>query len=383
MHHLITRRIRKPVKRLGAEQYMLAMLVSFAASVTLTRLFLALTGYPQLGGGELHIAHALWGGLLLFIAALLPLIYANRWAYTAGAVLAGTGVGLFIDEVGKFITQNNDYFHPLAAPIIYAVFVMTVMLYLRVRRPPSRTARDELYQALDALEEVLENDLDEREYEDLRARLRYVIDNSERLDQARLAHDLLEFLRAETIEIAPRQMGVMESTLKRWRAFEARRVTRQRMRMMLAGALLGVGLVTLMRTSLPFILFSFGAAAINPNSTAGPLGMLFREALGLGELGTAGVVFRITNLVLEGGVSLLLIVAASLLAFGKDHWATALGWLGLLLSLTAGNLLVFYYDQFVTVITALLQLGLLIGVGYYRSKYLAPELPVKAVEAAG
>src|SRR5690606_9357710 len=83
--HRFTSRIRRPVKRQGAEQYILLTLLSFAASVILTRLFLELTGYPQLGGGTFHIAHVLWGGLLLFAAALMPLFIANRWVYTLGA----------------------------------------------------------------------------------------------------------------------------------------------------------------------------------------------------------------------------------------------------------------------------------------------------------
>ena len=52
--------VRRPVRRPGAEQFLLVMLLSFALSVSLTRLFLELTGYPQLGGGDLHIAHLLW-----------------------------------------------------------------------------------------------------------------------------------------------------------------------------------------------------------------------------------------------------------------------------------------------------------------------------------
>ncbi|MFN2236595.1 MAG: hypothetical protein ACK2U1_20385, partial [Anaerolineales bacterium] len=56
--------VHKPVKREGAEKYLLYTLLSFAVSVVLTRLFLEITGYPKLGNSELHIAHVLWGGLL-------------------------------------------------------------------------------------------------------------------------------------------------------------------------------------------------------------------------------------------------------------------------------------------------------------------------------
>ena len=126
--------IRTPVKRENAERYVLLSLVSFAATVILTRGFLALTGYPQLGNGELHIAHVLWGGLFLFAGGLLPLILANRWALNYSAIFSGIGVGLFIDEVGKFITQSNNYFYPPAAPIIYAFFLLTVLVYLQCRQ---------------------------------------------------------------------------------------------------------------------------------------------------------------------------------------------------------------------------------------------------------
>ncbi len=106
----------------------------------------------------------------------------NRWAYTAGALSAGVGVGLFIDEVGKFITQSNDYFFPAAAPIIYAFFLLTVMLYLQVLRPRPRDARAELYHALEAFGEVLDSDLDAQERHELDARLRRVIRDADQPD---------------------------------------------------------------------------------------------------------------------------------------------------------------------------------------------------------
>src|SRR5258707_5595758 len=165
---------RKPVQHWNAERYVRILLVSFGASVILTRLFLTLTGFPKIGSGELHIAHLLWGGLLLFIAALLLLIFANHWFYILSSILAGVGVGLFIDEVGKFITQNNDYFYPLAMPIIYAFFLVTLILYLRVRQPFSNAPRAELYRALDVFQEVLDRDLSESESAELKARLAHV-----------------------------------------------------------------------------------------------------------------------------------------------------------------------------------------------------------------
>ena len=71
--------VRRGVKRVDAERYLLWMLLSFAGSVVLTRVYLQLTGFPQIGGGDLHIAHLLWGGLLLFISALLMLTLGLRF----------------------------------------------------------------------------------------------------------------------------------------------------------------------------------------------------------------------------------------------------------------------------------------------------------------
>ena len=87
------KKIGSAVRRNHADVYLLTSLVAFAATVIVTRVFLELSGYPQIGNDVLHIAHALWGGLLLFVAALLPLALANRWANQASALLGGVGAG--------------------------------------------------------------------------------------------------------------------------------------------------------------------------------------------------------------------------------------------------------------------------------------------------
>ncbi len=117
----------------GAERSLLLVIVSFVVAVVGTRWFLQLTGYPQVGGGELHVAHMLWGGLALVIAALLGLIVSASWVAPVVAILTGAGTGLFIDEVGKFITASNDYFYPLAAPLIYGLVLTLALVFLLVR----------------------------------------------------------------------------------------------------------------------------------------------------------------------------------------------------------------------------------------------------------
>lgn len=127
---------RVSLLRRGADRHVLLMILAFVASVVGTRLYLDAAGYPQIGGGDIHVAHVLWGGLLLILAAVLVLILDGERALAVGSLLAGAGTGLFIDEVGKFITASNDYFYPLAAPLIYGLVLTLVLVLLALRRRP-------------------------------------------------------------------------------------------------------------------------------------------------------------------------------------------------------------------------------------------------------
>ncbi len=187
------RRIRSTVKRTNAEKYLLISLTSFAATVILTRAGLQLAGFPQIGNSVLHIAHALWGGLLLIAAALLPLALANPWAFKASAYLSGIGIGLFIDEVGKFITQANDYFFPPALPIIYGFFLLIVLVYLYLRRPQNINPHKAMYGVLDGLKAALDGNLDVEEIGSLEEQLS-VAQTSDQAEIASLASALSTYL---------------------------------------------------------------------------------------------------------------------------------------------------------------------------------------------
>lgn len=321
---------------------------------------MTLTGYPQLGRGELHIAHVLWGGLLLFVAALLPLILANRWVYTTEALLAGMGMGLFIDEVGKFITRNNDYFYPPAAPIIYAIFLLTVLLYLRVRRTTSEDTRTELYRSLDFIEEVLDRDLDREEHQELEALLKRVQQQADHPDWARLAGALLNFLSSEDLHLAAVAPSRLERSLNAWRRMAGRLFGHWRLKGALVGGLGALGLVQFLRLSR--LIIALQSPAYLQELVAD---MVLKSHIS----STVGLSWFSIRLALEGTTGFLLILSAVLLLIGYDRRGCHMAFIALLFSLAGINLLVFYFDQFATIFPAAVQFALLMGVIYYQRHY--------------
>jgi hypothetical protein len=152
----------------------LVTIAAFAVTVAGVRWYLDLAGYPTIGDGEIHLAHVLWGGLLLVVAALLPILFVGRRALLLAALLAGVGAGLFIDEVGKFITTSNDYFFAPAAPIIYGGLLLLVLLWSLVRRATGDSPLDVTQAAVEALADGVDGRLTEADRQRALGRLRHV-----------------------------------------------------------------------------------------------------------------------------------------------------------------------------------------------------------------
>lgn len=362
-------RIRTAVEREGAAYYVRLILLSFAATVAITRLYLTLTGFPQIGNGTLHIAHLLWGGLALFISAILMVIYANRWIYTLGSIMAGIGVGLFIDEVGKFITRTNDYFFPPAAPIIYTLFLLMLLLYLEIRHRPKRDPRSELYRALDTLQEVLDHDLDARERAALDARLHYIVTTADHPDLSRLATELLHFLESNAVRVVKREERWADRLAERWTAFEERWLTLSQLK---AIQVLGLGLLGLWAMSSLIQLIPGVSQALHIQTRLSVL-----TAAGL-ITGPKSLTFFLGGAALKGACGLVMLAGGILLAAGKESLGFRLGYVGLLLCTTLVNLNEFYFDQFSTIIPAAIEFGFLYFLLEYRRRSERVPRPGKA-----
>jgi hypothetical protein len=181
MSRLIPRPTRDSEGPALLEGFLVAAVVSFLG----IRAFLTLTGFRKVGGGELHIAHMLWGGALMLTSIVLLLAYLDRRVLQVAAIIAGLGFGTFVDEIGKFVTADNDYFYRPAVALIYVIFVAVFLLGRAVAGLRPLTEREALANALDLLEGTLDRPIEPED----RARIDGL------LDQAGTRSDLVPVLR--------------------------------------------------------------------------------------------------------------------------------------------------------------------------------------------
>lgn len=148
------------VRNFEAGELLEKFLVSAVSSILIIRVFLALTDYPMIGGENFHISHMLFGGLLMTLALFSLLIFLNSKIKSLGAILGGVGFGTFIDELGKFITLDNDYFFKPTIALIYVIFILIYFLYRIFNYPTKVSKKEYAVNAFELLREVVLNDFE-------------------------------------------------------------------------------------------------------------------------------------------------------------------------------------------------------------------------------
>jgi hypothetical protein len=150
-------------RNINARDNLEIFLVSAVTALLSLRFYLYLTGYPQLGNAKLHIAHMLVGGLLMLAANIINLSFLGNRAKRLSSVVGGAGFGIFIDELGKFITKNNNYFFRPTVGLIYAIFAILYLVINSLTKRASLSNDEYLLNALQQFEEAVRSDMDNHE----------------------------------------------------------------------------------------------------------------------------------------------------------------------------------------------------------------------------
>jgi hypothetical protein len=356
-----SKRLWKPVREQAADSFWILLIVSMSVTVLVTRVFLELSGYPQVGDKTYHIAHVLWGGLLLFIAVALPLSIVNRYALWLSAVLGGIGAGLFIDEVGKLITQSTDYFFPLAFPIIYGFIVVCVWLYWRIRRHQPRDTRTLLYHALEDLKQVLDNDLDPFEHRELVTELKQVAVETKDQEERKLAEALLAFAQSRELRLAL-QPNPLERFLEKMKATLAHTPPKMVLKAIL---IIGFGLIAANGLAKLVALIGLAQRGALHDSLQSHL-----VVSGKSQYLVSNPVLLAMSAAMVVGLGVLALIAAILLLIGRDKLGVRIGTLALVIALCIVNFLTFYFLQLYAMLEAAGQVFLLLVAGIYRWRFL-------------
>ncbi|HSX09306.1 MAG TPA: hypothetical protein VLF93_04080 [Candidatus Saccharimonadales bacterium] len=151
------------IRNIEATSYRENFLVSALVSIFFIRVYLRIAHYPTIGSGEFHIAHLLWGGFFMMLALLVLLSFLNEKAAVVASILGGIGFGSFIDELGKFITSDNNYFYQPTIALIYIIFVLLYLISRFIPRYQPYSQREYLVNAIEMIKESAVNDFDEEE----------------------------------------------------------------------------------------------------------------------------------------------------------------------------------------------------------------------------
>jgi len=347
-------------KRVGAEDYLLVTVVAFVLTVVVTRWYLELSGYPKVGGGGLHVAHVLWGGLLLVVGALLPMLFVGRRVAQLSAIVTGVGVGLFIDEVGKFITESNDYFFAPAAPLIYGGALLLMLLWVVLRRRSGGTPHDAVQAAIEALRDGADGRLTADDRDVATERLRAVRSDLPPTEDA-LAGRIVGLLESPEVGATLASAGWVSRG--RGRALLERLVPTRLERVLIIIGLAAAAFIAALTTVFVLTFDIDALASIFPDPS-GPVEDTTDPIWWLLLGGTA---------ILVGIVSAIAVVA---MLRGDARRGASIGIVAILINLVASGLLTFYVAQFEAVASTIVRVILLALIVDYRGRLdRGPERP--------
>jgi hypothetical protein len=255
--------------------------------------------------------------------------------------------------VGKFITQANDYFFPPSLSIIYGFFLLTVVIYLVVRRPQPQDPRQAMYCVLERLQDILDKDLDTEEAAQIRDYLA-VARYSGRDEIVSLADAIGDYVQSVEQHLIPVKPNLWRRFV-RWVDTLGRRLGRRAHRAIVSGLLvLWVAFV---------------------------IGYIVTMAIGT-DLDSQILRWRVPLIAIQGAVGGLMVIAVIAWLRRNEERGLTFAVNGFLLSLVALQLLYFYLTQFAAITATLVQLAFLQVLYAYRRWYLRGQARIAESKAS-
>ena len=151
------------IRNIEAGNLIEIFMVSSISSILVIRFYLYLTGYPQIGGNGFHVAHMLFGGFFMMASLVILFSFLSKRIYRIAAVLGGIGFGTFIDELGKLLTSDNDYFFEPTVSLIYIIFILIYLATHFIESHSKYTKTEYLANAFEVLKDATVADLNHDE----------------------------------------------------------------------------------------------------------------------------------------------------------------------------------------------------------------------------
>jgi len=186
-------------------------------------------------------------------------------------------------------------------------------------------------------------------------------------DLKRLAEMLLQFLQSDAVHIRPTQHNLFSSVMSAVKRWEERLFPRGRMRRLMLVVLVLVGIIALLKITVLL------ALVIDRNSADTPLIASMLEDNPLIR-GVYSFNWYVTLLTVESAAGLLYGVAVVALLSKREAAGVQIASVGLIISLTIGNTLAFYFNQFSVVLDSLGLFLVLVLVSRYRDRFLRGEV---------
>ncbi|HYO42169.1 MAG TPA: hypothetical protein VES19_03125, partial [Candidatus Limnocylindrales bacterium] len=251
---------------------------------------------------------------------------------------------LFIDEIGKFITESNNYFFAPAAPMIYGAILLLAAIWLIVARRRDRaSAHEDLQAGVEAMREAVDGQLTPASRARALERLERVRTGADTA-QARVATAQAELLRSPAVEAVMARPGWAEGSGPR--ELVERLLPARIERILILLLLLGTALIALL--SALVLIAVLGGERLDLPQPSGPVE--FPE-----EPIWAILLFIVSIVVgIASGFAFVQILR------GRVRQGLRIGIWAALGNLVAGGLLTFYVTQFGAMASAIGHLILLL-----------------------